>query len=329
MAEPDYVAQLHVVSWTLGAVIIVLCLARVWGRAVVIKQTGWDDFCMVCATVFAIACSALVTVGVGFGLGRHTDAIADPHDKMMAIKYTVMAPPFSVISSAFGKISILIFLLRLMGVVADRWHMRVVWGLCILLVLLDILAIVATIGFCVPAERIWDSTVDGHCMPLRAQVIIGSVQTSYNALMDLILAIFPTLFITKLNINRKMKIGLCLLMGGGIFAAAATIVKVYMMQSIDQHDDLTWSWAPITLWYTAEMDAIIIAGTIPALWPILKMFAKKTGSSGESYGPYKNASASLARPGGSESYQLPESRGKGSGSGPMTRALQEVDELES
>lgn len=77
------------------------------------------------------------------------------------------------------------------------------------------------------------------------------------------------------------------------------------------------------------MDAIIIAGTIPALWPVLKLFAKKTGSSGDSYGPYKNASTSSARPGGSESYRLPESRSKGTGPGPVTRALQEVDELES
>lgn len=33
-------------------------------------------------------------------------------------------------------------------------------------------------------------------------------------------------------------------------AAAATIVKVYLIKDLDKHDDITWAWAPITLWYT-------------------------------------------------------------------------------
>lgn len=42
------------------------------------------------------------------------------------------------------------------------------------------------------------------------------VGASYTALVDIILAIFPTTFITKLNISRKMKVGLCFLMGGSV-----------------------------------------------------------------------------------------------------------------
>jgi hypothetical protein len=37
--------------------------------------------------------------------------------------------------------------------------------------------------------------------------------------MDIIVAIFPALFITKLNITRKMKIGLSILMGGSVLYA--------------------------------------------------------------------------------------------------------------
>lgn len=33
-------------------------------------------------------------------------------------------------------------------------------------------------------------------------------------------------------------------------AMAATIVKAYMMRDIEDQVDITWSWAPITMWYT-------------------------------------------------------------------------------
>ncbi|KAJ8131045.1 hypothetical protein O1611_g2584 [Lasiodiplodia mahajangana] len=77
--------------------------------------------------------------------------------------------------------------------------------------------------------------------------------SAYNALVDIIVAIFPILFITKLNIAPKMKIGLSILMGGSIFAAGATIVKIYLLKDLDKHADVTWYWAPISLWYTAEV----------------------------------------------------------------------------
>lgn len=64
----------------------------------------------------------LVTVGTHYGLGRHKDDIAEPRDRMLAIKYTVVAPNFSIISTSFSKASILVFLVLLMGDAAPRRH---------------------------------------------------------------------------------------------------------------------------------------------------------------------------------------------------------------
>ncbi|KAI1078791.1 hypothetical protein F5B20DRAFT_581826 [Whalleya microplaca] len=319
----SYVTALFVVSWTFGGIIITLSIVRIWGRTSVINQAGWDDLFMCLATAFAIGCSALVTVGASYGLGKHLDSIDGPKNKANAIKYTVIAPALSIISSTFGKLSILVFLVRLMGVAAKRWQLIFLWTLCALMVALNVLAIVVTTGYCFPARRMWDSTVPGTCMELKTQLYCGTTQAAYNALMDLLVAAFPPVIIAKLNMNRKMKIGLCGLMGGGVFAAAATIRKVFLMKDLDDHSDITWAWAPITLWYTAEMDVIIIFGTIPALWPIFKVVSRNGRINRRGYEPYDNSLEE--NPDSSNPFPLSKSRPDRK-AGPVTRALKEFDE---
>ncbi|KAI0536333.1 hypothetical protein GGR58DRAFT_475676 [Xylaria digitata] len=216
MAETDYVTTLNVVSWVLTSLVIVITFARILGRTLVTKQTGWDDFFMLLGSVSALICSSLVTVGVSYGIGRHQAEIKNPNDLSEAIKYTILAPGFSIVSSTSSKISILIFLVRLMGVAAKRWHLFFLWGLCAVLIVLNVIAIIFIVRFCDPPQKQWQPWVPGTCINPQVQRDIGFIQSSYNALMDVIVAIFPAVFITKLKISRKMKIGLSLLMGGSV-----------------------------------------------------------------------------------------------------------------
>lgn len=117
----------------------------------------------------AIVCSALVTVGTKFGLGRSKDSIHNSGDLANAIKYTVIAPALSVVSSTFGKLSALTLLVRLMGMAAQRWHLVVLWAICGIMVALNIFAVILIVGFCYPAAKQWDPSIDGWCMGSNVQ----------------------------------------------------------------------------------------------------------------------------------------------------------------
>ncbi|RWA09267.1 hypothetical protein EKO27_g5828 [Xylaria grammica] len=271
MAETDYVTTLYVVSWALGSIVIVITVARILGRTLVTKQTGWDDFFMILGSLSAIVCSSLVTVGVTYGIGRHRDDIKNPSDLSEAIKYTIVSPAFSIVSSTSSKISILIFLVRLMGVTAKRWHLIFLWGLCAVLIILNVIAIVVIVRFCDPPHKQWQPWVPGTCIDPQ------------------------------------------------IHAAGATIVKVYLLKDLDKHADITWYWAPITLWYTAEMDVIIIVGTIPTLWPLVRFIRRKNIQSHDQ-DIYNAITSDVSCERGSEGIQL---------GGSATRVLQEVDSMET
>ncbi|KAI1483794.1 hypothetical protein F4774DRAFT_425486 [Daldinia eschscholtzii] len=255
MAEINRQAALIGLSWGLGTLVIIFSGARLWARTMIKAQASWDDIFMTLAAIFAILCSVFVTIAAHYGLGKRIDTITDPYYREEAIKYTVIAPTVSIVSSTLSKISILIFLTRLMGIAATRRHLICLWTLGAILFILNLLAIIIILRFCSPIEKQWKPQTEGRCMSPAVNFYTGVIPSAYTAFMDIVLAIFPSLIIAKLNINRKMKIGLSCLMGGSIFAAGATIVKIYFMHAdnLGDHHDITRSWANISILYICEV----------------------------------------------------------------------------
>ncbi|KAL2855716.1 hypothetical protein BJX68DRAFT_264070 [Aspergillus pseudodeflectus] len=261
----DQSPSITAVSWVFGGLSVLMVGVRLYTRVLVTRQRGWDDFWIALALANALVCSALVEVGIHYGLGRHTNDIPDAEDRIQAAKYTVIAPNFSIASTTTGKLSVAVFLLRLMGpsaTTAQRWSLYI---LTVISIILNTLAVIAVAGFCRPAEKIWRPSVHGSCFPPMYQLILGTTQAAFNGVADLFLAIFPIWIFYKVQLVLAKKIGILVILGAGIFAAAATFVKCVLLKNLPEHADITWSWAPITTWYTIEMYVIIMCVTLPTL----------------------------------------------------------------
>lgn len=133
-----------------------------------------------------MASTSLVTVGTWYGLGRPGYTIDDPSDLSQVIKYTVIAVSLGAVSTSFGKLSAVVFLIRLMGIAAPRWQVGAVWVICGIMVALNIWCFFITIGFCHPVARQWDPSIEGWCMDpkLRYELGHGSCRGSSSALRD-------------------------------------------------------------------------------------------------------------------------------------------------
>lgn len=115
-------------------------------------------------------------VGVSYGLGLHMNDIPDPESQIQAYKYTVIAPNFSVVSTTTGKISVAIFLLRLMGPTASAWRRWFLYILTVISIGMNVLAIIVIMGFCRPPEKIWRPETPGSCFSLQLQLVCGTAQ---------------------------------------------------------------------------------------------------------------------------------------------------------
>ncbi|KAF2998611.1 hypothetical protein E8E13_006989 [Curvularia kusanoi] len=157
----------------------------------------------------------------------------------------------------------------------------------------------------------------------------GRIQAIWYAIMDLTTALFPVYMVWELQMKRSTKWGLTFLMCGGIFAAAATFVKVYYMRDLTKLSDVTHAWAPIALWYMAEVFVLNIAGSLPTLRPLYSQIRGHLPSSVASALSKKKSS-------GSDIYQRddfhtvgsdPPRRAAGRIAGNVTIDLQYIDNM--
>jgi hypothetical protein len=118
----------------------------------------------------------LVTMSVRYGLGRDIKDIKNPSDQVNAVKYLTIAPVFSILSVGIGKISIVLFLFRLMGITVSRIRFWLLWAMMFISMSLNIAAVVVVLRFCTPTEAIWDPAVEGECIDPNTQLGIGLAQ---------------------------------------------------------------------------------------------------------------------------------------------------------
>lgn len=117
-------------------------------------------------------------MGVHYGLGSHYNTIENPKDKISAYKYTYIPPCLCLASNTLGKISIAIFLFRIMGAMGNRIKKIALWVIVSLAVILNVMAIGILAGACIPTAKMWDPTTPGKCIKnvAGATFVIGTLQ---------------------------------------------------------------------------------------------------------------------------------------------------------
>ena len=133
-----------------------------------------------------------------------------------------------------AKISICLFLLRLLGDAVAKKRKWFLYILITILFLYNSLDVITLFVQCRPAERIWNRKAPGSCWKPDVQVGFAYMQGGalvhtlgperYHPNPSLALSIFsafalsafPILIVKDLQMNLQTKIAICLLMGLGI-----------------------------------------------------------------------------------------------------------------
>lgn len=154
---------------------------------------------------------------------------------------------------------------------------------------------------CTPVLKLWDPEIPGKCWPPKKQMAMRIFQEVASTFCDLVFLSLPIVFLWNFQISRKNKIGICSLMGLGLFTVACAIVRTYIANTED-YEDITYNDLPWNIWIDLETICGIIAACLPTIRPVLKEALSKT-SSLLSYFSSKSRLDSLSKPG----YPIPES----------------------
>ncbi|MCJ1458810.1 hypothetical protein MMC28_009184 [Mycoblastus sanguinarius] len=146
---------------------------------------------------------------------------------------------------------------------------------------------------CLPRAKIWNPMIPGHCV--ITFYTINFMGSTFNVVSDLFILILPILWVWKLQMVWKRKLGVSLIFATGILACLSSIMRLVTFHQSGKHPDQTWYLGLDGLWTLAEITCGIICGSLPTLPRGLAQFSSKIS--------YILSSYRSSRPGDSENSQ--------------------------
>jgi hypothetical protein len=239
--------------------------------------------------------NCLLAVAVHHGFGNHASNLSFSNI-VTAMKYLWVSVSFAALSAGIAKAAVVAFLLAIQGSspAFQRWSW-LLYFIAITNVALNIAVFFIIIFQCNPAEASWNFTLKGNCyardhlfgpvgltqsceLPFPLKILDRHEGTNYisfpawNAVSDLILAIYPVFIVYNRQISLRLKIFLCGIMGLGVIASAFSFVKLEPLSTVVKQvpTDPTYQLFSICIWGQVELWIVMIALSIPSVWPLLK-----------------------------------------------------------
>ena len=209
-------------------------------------------------------------VEVNYGFGKHQQFLT-PHNLQEFMKYTYGEWIQTFATLMWTKVSICLFLMRLPNSKAILLPLQ-----CAVAFLLFSNTILTVIWImqCQPIHAAWDNK--GTCMSRGAKEGIILAQAVISVVSDFAFAAFPILFLWRVQIDLKTKIGLWILMCLGFITGACCLVRTVLNNQsvpLDGTYDGIINW----LWRLFEVQIGIIAACIPTLRPLYLWVVKRAG----------------------------------------------------
>ncbi|KAI9687093.1 MAG: hypothetical protein M1822_002503 [Bathelium mastoideum] len=252
---------------SLGTLATILIILRIYIR-LRINNLGTT------ALIWAIAAWALTVTTQVFGvlaalhgLGNHMIVLIETGEAHNFLKFTWLTVFFFCINIATGKAAVAVFLMEITGLA----YPKIRRSLIILAVANFLIAIPIAIYsqfHCSPVSALWDPLQQDRCNA-RAYVLLSYVIGAVAAASDVFLALLPTYLLWSLQIDRKLKQFLCVLLGLGVVAAIAAVVRTWasgFLEGADAsyHLGILFEWGEVEEWL------VIIAMSVPPTWPLIK-----------------------------------------------------------
>ncbi|CAJ2504665.1 Uu.00g120590.m01.CDS01 [Anthostomella pinea] len=254
--------QLACAMWALTALSLTLVGLRLYTRIRVVKFVGAEDHMYAWTGLFLLLFTIFIQVAVHYGLGRsfYELSIDDSSD---AIFWTYVANSFAIIGNAMAKLSMGLFLLR---VVQARWHKIALWGAVVVTSATSIALTIMLWNQSTPVKASWDplrtpGTWDIQIQPMSVGLGVWS------SICDFFFAIFPWLFLRSLHMPRREKVMLASGMSLGVIAGACGITRTVVLSTLNVYN-YTLNFVPYFAWAGAEIAVAMVCIGVPTLRPL-------------------------------------------------------------
>ncbi|PVH95305.1 hypothetical protein DM02DRAFT_618003 [Periconia macrospinosa] len=254
---------LIVISVLLSVSTVAVAL-RVWAR-LEIRAFGLDDWLMLLGwALLAFTCIADY-IAISYGLGAHASRLTE-YEIGQGKKWFLIAGLSYAAATAPVKASICVLILRITPQRTYRW---ILYGVIVISSLGSFIRIVAYLARCQPLEAAW-YPAKGKCGPASILTNVSYFFGTICILTDFICALLPALIIWKIQIFRKAKLYIGIMLALGVLASIATIIRMQYLFAYQDPKDYLYGITPIAIWSEVETCLGIVAGSLPTMRPLLR-----------------------------------------------------------
>ncbi|KAE8452235.1 hypothetical protein EG329_001702 [Mollisiaceae sp. DMI_Dod_QoI] len=253
----------------LGLATIFVCL-RLYVKTFLSKSWGVDDVLLIVALIFFTTYCACSATGVHYGTGRHvTDIPLD--DIPRALYYWWLCELFYTVTTVFIRLSIAVFLLR---ICVKPIHKRIVYGTLAMVIAFSIFYFFLVMFQCSPYNYFWDQYkgAKGSCINPAAVPDASIAHSVVSFTADWILGLLPIALIYDLKMNFRTKVSVAVLMGLGLLAGVATMIRIPFIKVLALTDDFLFATTDVAIWSTVEPGLGIMAVGGATLRPLFRSF---------------------------------------------------------
>ena len=120
----------------------------------------------------SVITAAFNIVEVKAGVGRHVESLT-PGQVIRSLQYLSLVETMFILSLRFSKISICVFLLRLLAdsLAKKKRYFLYLW--ITLLLVVNVFCVSQQLGQCTPANKLWDPNIPGTCEDPKIQSKFG------------------------------------------------------------------------------------------------------------------------------------------------------------
>ncbi|KIH93380.1 hypothetical protein SPBR_04202 [Sporothrix brasiliensis 5110] len=234
--------------------------ARVYTRAVIVKQFGADDYGAVAAGVSLLLCGIFVCLNTKNGLGKHMWTLSPP-EIVEYFRYFFLSLVWYNVTLVVVKLSFLAQYYRVFSIPSIR---RIIIGFMFVVGAWSLSQVFITIWGCSPVAKFWDQALPGRCLALFPQMYINAAG---NIASDVAIFCLPIPILKSLNLRRQQKVLVMAIFGLGFFTCAISVVRIkYLQQAVD----LSWQNVAASCWSVGELSSAVTCLCLPTLKPLVQ-----------------------------------------------------------
>ncbi|KAL1865489.1 hypothetical protein Daus18300_007134 [Diaporthe australafricana] len=177
---------------TLTGLAVTAVALRVWVRATITRQLGWDDGLIMAAAAVMLAEMAVIVPEVRHGAGRHVQHIRPASDVVTGLRLNFVTQPLCLVGLCLAKVSVGLFLLRL----------KPAWGFVLFIRGVVVFTVLSAGG--------------NLCIPAKDLKFAAFFNSSVSLLTDLVFALLPIPILWSVQLNWKVKLAVSAVLALGI-----------------------------------------------------------------------------------------------------------------